>query len=87
MSAAFFILKSRMKPEDFHSPTWRRLTQELEERLQYLRELNDSSGSSPEKTALTRGQISEVKRLIALSKESAIEADSPFPGAVDPSRE
>jgi hypothetical protein len=85
MSAAFFISEGPMTPEDLRSPVWRRLTQELQERLQFLRELNDAFGNSIEKTALTRGQISEVKRLIALSQESAVEADSPFTGAVDSS--
>lgn len=67
-----------LKIEDFRSATWRRLTQTLEERLQELRELNDSPSHSPEKTALIRGGISELKRILSLAEQASL---SP---AVDP---
>jgi hypothetical protein len=56
-----------MTPEDFRSPEWRRFTKTLQDRLQELREFNDAFANSPEKTALIRGQISEVKRLLSLA--------------------
>jgi len=56
-----------MNRHDFQTPTWKRLTQFLEERLQALRELNDSQSFGPEKTAAIRGSIAEVKRILALA--------------------
>ena len=67
-----------MKYEDFQTPTWKRLTQNLEQRLEELRELNDSPSHSPEKTALIRGGISELKRILSLAEQASL---SP---AVDP---
>lgn len=58
-----------LKPEDFRSNTWRRLTQTLNDRLQELRELNDSPSFSAEKTAQIRGGIAELKRILALADE------------------
>jgi len=58
-----------MTPQDIQSPVWRRFTKTLQERLQELREVNDAM-ASPEKTALIKGQISEVKRLLSLSPDS-----------------
>lgn len=58
-----------MTPQDIQSHVWRRFTKDLQERLQELREVNDAM-ASPEKTALIRGQISEVKRLLSLSTDS-----------------
>lgn len=75
-----------MTADDFRSPTWRRFTQELQERLQVLRELNDSSANTEDKTALIRGQISEVKRLLSLAPVASERAhDLPFIGEVEPS--
>ena len=68
-----------LKPEDFRSTTWKRLTQTLEQRLQELRELNDSPSFGTEKTALVRGGISELKRILSLAEQASL---SP---AVDPS--
>lgn len=68
-----------LKPEDFRSTTWKRLTQTLEHRLQELRELNDSPSFGTEKTALVRGGISELKRILSLAEQASL---SP---AVDPS--
>lgn len=67
-----------LKIEDFRSTTWKRLTQTLEKRLEELRELNDSPSFGPEKTALIRGGISEVKRILSLAEGASL---SP---AVDP---
>ena len=67
-----------MKPEDFRTPTWKRLTQTLEERLQELRELNDNPSFGTEKTAQIRGGISELKRILSLAEQASL---SP---AVDP---
>jgi len=68
-----------LKTEDFRSTTWKRLTQTLEQRLQELRELNDSPSFGTEKTALVRGGISELKRILSLAEQASL---SP---AVDPS--
>ena len=54
-----------MLNDDFTTGVWRRLTELLQSRLQDLRELNDSNTSS-DRTALIRGQISEVKRILDL---------------------
>ena len=67
-----------LKLEDFRSSTWKRLTQTLEERLQELRELNDSPSFGAEKTAQIRGGISELKRILSLAEQASL---SP---AVDP---
>lgn len=81
MSAAFFM--SELITNDFRTPTWSRLTKHYEARLLELRELNDSRDNSETKTALIRGQISEVKRLLALSTDSARADDFPLMGEVD----
>lgn len=60
-----------MTLDDLRSPVWRRFTQDLQLRLQELRELNDSVGNSQDTTLKIRGQIFEVKRLLALSEGSA----------------
>lgn len=67
-----------MKPEDFRSATWRRLTQTLTDRIQELRELNDSPSFGAEKTAAIRGGIAELKKILALAEQASA---SP---AVDP---
>lgn len=67
-----------LKTEDFRSATWKRLTQTLEDRIQELRELNDKPSFGPEKTALIRGGISELKRILSLAELASL---SP---AVDP---
>jgi hypothetical protein len=75
---AVFFGGAVLKYEDFRSATWRRLTQVLEDRLQELRELNDNPSFSAEKTALIRGGISELKRILSLAEQASL---SP---AVDP---
>lgn len=51
--------------EDYFTPTWKRLQEALQERLSDLRETNDSVHTEL-KTASIRGQIAEVKQMLAL---------------------
>lgn len=67
-----------LKPEDFRSQTWKRLTQTLNERLQELRKLNDNPSFDQVKTAGIRGGIAELKRILSLAEQASL---SP---AVDP---
>lgn len=67
-----------MKPEDFRSATWKRLSQLIENRVDELRQLNDNPSFGPEKTALIRGGISELNKILSLADEASL---SP---AVDP---
>ena len=67
-----------MQTQDFRTPTWKRLTQTLNDRIQELRELNDSPSFGPEKTAQLRGGIAELKKILALAEQASA---SP---AVDP---
>lgn len=53
--------------EDFHTPAWRRLSEFLGARLSELRQQNDRNVDERE-TALIRGSISEVKRILALAE-------------------
>ena len=52
-----------MRAEDFRTPAWKRLSQYVEERIDELRELNDTPSLSPDKTALIRGGIAELKKM------------------------
>jgi ribosomal protein L30/L7E len=54
--------------EDYYTPTWKRLKKALTERLQELREINDSVQAEL-KTAAIRGQIAEVKKMLALGPQ------------------
>lgn len=67
-----------MKPEDFRSVTWKRLSQLIENRVDELRQLNDNPSFGPDKTALIRGGISELNKILSLAEEANL---SP---AVDP---
>jgi hypothetical protein len=67
-----------LKPEDFRSATWKRLSQLIENRVDELRQLNDNPSFGPEKTALIRGGISELNKILSLADEASL---SP---AVDP---
>lgn len=60
-----------MKPEDFRSDVWKRLTKTLEERLEDLRQLNDNPAMGVEQTALIRGGIKEVKKILGLAEEAS----------------
>lgn len=61
-----------LKNEDFRSQTWKRLTQTLGDRLQELRELNDTPSFNTEKTALIRGGINELKRILSLADQASL---------------
>jgi hypothetical protein len=61
----------QMKREDFRTPTWKRFSQFVEERIDELRELNDSMSFGPEKTAAIRGGIAELKKILALADEAS----------------
>lgn len=67
-----------MKPEDFRSQTWKRLSQVINERVDELRKLNDSPSYGVEQTALIRGGIRELNKILSLADEVSL---SP---AVDP---
>lgn len=67
-----------MKPEDFRSPTWKRLSKAIEDRIDELRKLNDNPSFGPEKTALIRGGVSELNKILSLAELASL---SP---AVDP---
>jgi hypothetical protein len=67
-----------LKPEDFRNATWKRLSQLIADRVDELRQLNDNPSFGPEKTALIRGGISELNKILSLADEASL---SP---AVDP---
>lgn len=61
-------------PADLTSATWLSLKQHLQDRLATLRAQNDTE-QTPEKTARLRGQIAEVKRLLALGEPRQLVRD------------
>lgn len=67
-----------MKPEDFRSSTWKRLSQTIQDRVDELRKLNDNQSFGPEKTAALRGGIAELNKILSLADDASL---SP---AVDP---
>jgi hypothetical protein len=69
MGWLFFM---QMKPEDFRTDVWKRLTQTLEERLEELRQLNDNPSLGVEQTALVRGGIKELKRILSLAEDASL---------------
>jgi hypothetical protein len=60
-----------LKREDFHTPTWKRLSKHVADRIDELRQLNDSMSLSVEKTAAIRGGISELLKILALADEAS----------------
>ena len=56
----------QLSEHDKQSPQWVNLLHHLEDRLSDLRKKNDNPGNTETETAQLRGQIAEVKRLIAL---------------------
>lgn len=62
---------SALKAEDFRSSTWKRLAQDLQDRLEELRELNDALSLAPERTSAIRGSIAEIKRILALAEQAS----------------
>lgn len=67
-----------MRPEDFRTPAWKRLAQTIQERVDELRKLNDSPSYGVEQTALIRGGIRELNKILSLAEDASL---SP---AVDP---
>lgn len=61
-----------MKTEDFRTQTWRRLSQHVSERIDELRKLNDSPSYGPEQTALIRGGISELSKILSLADDASL---------------
>lgn len=55
---------------DRTSAVWKKLKPFLEARLESLRKMNDSPKRGADVTAYLRGQIAELKVLIALDKET-----------------
>lgn len=53
--------------DDFKTPTWQRMREHVEARLNQLRQINDQCHDM-EKTASIRGAIAELKGLLALDK-------------------
>ena len=66
--------------DDFRSATWRNLTKDLKERLDELRGINDTDRDE-RATAKLRGQISELKRILALADDASA-GDDTAPGMV-----
>lgn len=64
MTHTKFILTA----EDKSSSLWKRLRDQLEQRLSELRAKNDGALDAND-TAKLRGQIAEVKRLLSLEKD------------------
>lgn len=67
-----------MRPEDFRTAAWKRLSQHIQDRVEELRKLNDNPSYGIEQTALIRGGISELSKILSLAEEASL---SP---AVDP---
>lgn len=57
-----------LTPADRRNPLWLALEAHLVDRLATLRSKNDAD-ASPERTAHMRGQIAEVKTLLALASD------------------
>jgi len=60
----------RLSPGDRSANLWARLKVHIEERLQKARERNDGD-LDPVQTARLRGEISCLKRLLALGKDES----------------
>ena len=67
----FLFWRRRLKHEDFRTVTWKRLSQHIEERIDELRKLNDSPSYGVEQTALIRGGIRELNKILALAEEAS----------------
>jgi len=66
-----------LQREDFRTDVWRRLKKQLDARLAELREQNDGLTLTSDKTATIRGQIVEVKNLLAAPQRAASEPAEP----------
>lgn len=60
-----------LKPEDFRTATWKRLSQLVGQRIDELRKLNDNMSFGPEKTAAIRGGVAELSKILALAEEAS----------------
>lgn len=60
---------------DLQSLTWVRLKKHFEQRLAYLRTLNDND-QDPTATAVLRGRIREIKNSIALGESQASQMEA-----------
>ena len=67
-----------LRPIDFDSVTWKRLAETVNARIDELRKLNDRPQDA-DKTALIRGGIAELKKILALSTDSAKQGGNPIP--------
>lgn len=61
-----------VKPEDFRTAAWSRLSQHISARVDELRKLNDNPSLNPDKTALIRGGISELSKILSLAEEASL---------------
>jgi hypothetical protein len=61
-----------MRPEDFRSATWKRLSKHIQDRVDELRKLNDNPSYGIEQTALIRGGISELNKILSLAEEASL---------------
>lgn len=61
-----------MKPEDFRTPAWKRLSQHIQTRVDELRKLNDTLSFGTEKTAAIRGGIAELNKILTLADEASV---------------
>ncbi len=64
-----------MNIEELRTAVWRNFKREMEGRLAELRRMNDNAALDPEQTALIRGQIKEVKRILSLDASESPEVD------------
>ncbi|RTL37156.1 MAG: hypothetical protein EKK53_21540 [Burkholderiales bacterium] len=62
-------MNHELRPNDFRSETWKRLTNALEAELERLRESNDAQSLGVTDTAVIRGQIKAVKNILALGQQ------------------
>lgn len=68
MSDNFPAPEFKLSPGDRVQPLWAKLKAHLEERLAKARERNDAD-LTPDQTAKIRGEISCLKRLLALGQD------------------
>jgi len=58
----------QLQPAERMSPLWLSLARHLQERLNVLRQQNDTS-LAPEKTENVRGRIAQIKEILALADD------------------
>lgn len=57
---------------EIHNLSWAHVSNEVKERLEYLRKQNDSVDLNPEQTAALRGEIRALKWLLDLPVAAAL---------------